>query len=107
MTLKITQGDAYAIPFRLKQDGNYLTPDMIQDVEVTIGSTFRKRMSDGGVIYQNERWYFYLSQDDTLELLGAERIHVRVRYSDQPWVTVIGKRAAMICVEEHPNAEVM
>jgi hypothetical protein len=30
-----------------------------------------------------------------------------VRYLDQPWVSVQGKEAALLYVEEHPTGEVL
>lgn len=106
MAIKIMQGDAYRLPFRIKQDGVVITPEMIQDLEVTIGS-LRKTYSSGEITYSEEHWLVYLSQEDTLAMTGSEYIRVRIRYLDQPWVTVLGKRAELLNVEEHPAAGVL
>lgn len=96
MEMKMTQGDALPIPVILKQDGLILTPEMIQDVEISIGPEICKTYSGGGVLYQDEVWYIYVSQEETLRHTGLYRLEVRVRYYDQPWVTVLGKRGGLI-----------
>ena len=106
MAIKIMQGDACRLPFHIRQDGMVITPEMITDLEVTIGS-LRKTYLTGGIIYADEHWLVYLSQEDTLSMTGSEYIRVRIRYRDQPWVVVLGKRAALLNVEEHPGAEVL
>ena len=107
MTLKITQGDAYPIPFLLKQAGQYLTPDMIQDVEVSVGSTVLKKLSDGEVMYQEDTWYFYLSQEETFSLDGNMELEIRVRYKDQPFPVVLSKRAGFVKMDESNSKEVL
>ena len=106
MAIKIMQGDACRLPFQIRQDGMTITPEMITDLEVTVGS-LRKTYLGGGITFDGEYWYTYLSQEDTMSMTGAEYIRLRIRYLNQPWVTVLGKRVAMLNVEEHPSAEVL
>ena len=100
------QGDACRIPFRIRQDGMTVTPEMITDLEVTVGQ-LRKTYLGGEIIWGEDCWFVYLSQEETMGMNGADYIRVRVRYLDQPWVTVLGKRVALLYVEEHPKGEVL
>jgi hypothetical protein len=42
-----------------------------------------------------------------MTMSGVDHIRIRVRYLDQPWVSVQGKEAALLYVEEHPTGEVL
>lgn len=106
MAIKIMQGDACRLPFHIVQDGLVISPEMITDLEVTVGS-LRKTYLSGGIEYTDEHWLMNLSQEETMAMSGSEYIRVRIRYKDQPWVVVLGKRAALLNVESHPNAEVL
>lgn len=106
MTLKIMQGDACRFPFQIRQDEMTITPEMILDLEVTVGR-LRKTYSGGGVIFDGEKWYILLTQEETLRMCGCEYIRLRIRYHDQPWEAVTGKQVAMLQVEENPGAGVL
>lgn len=106
MTIKIMQGDACRIPFHIRQDGTQIRPEMVADLEVTLGR-LRKTYLEGGVRWEDGYWFVYLSQEETMAMAGCDYVRLRVRYVDQPWVTVQGKRATLIHVEEHPEAEVL
>lgn len=104
----IMQGDAYYVPIDIKQDGVVLTPEMIDTVEVSASSSVRKTNSDGGVVYQNGRWYFRLSQNDTLNLEpGAHYVQTRVKYLNQPEADVLGVTAGVVTVVESNSKEVL
>lgn len=106
MAIVIMQGDACRIPFHIRQDGRVVMADMITDLEVTVGE-LRKTYSSGEITYDDEYWYVYLSQQETMAMTGPDQIRVRIRYLDQPWVTVLGKRVTVVYVEKHPRAEVL
>jgi hypothetical protein len=106
VAMKIMQGDACRIPFCVKQDGRTLVPEMITDLEVTVGR-LRKTYREGNVTWDGAAWYVYLSQEETMAMSGVDHIRIRVRYLDQPWVSVQGKEAALLYVEEHPTGEVL
>lgn len=106
MAMKIMQGDACRIPFRIRQDGRAIVPELITDLEVTVGA-LRKTYLEGSVVWENDCWFVYLSQEETMGMGGVDHIRVRLRYLDQPWITVQGKEAALLYVENHPNAEVL
>lgn len=65
--IRITRGESYPIFFNIKQDGMTLTPDMIQDIEIHIGESYRKTFSSGGVMYSADRdkWYIFPTTAET------------------------------------------
>ena len=65
--IKITQGESYPIFFNIKQDGMSLTPDMILDLEIHIGETFKKSRLGNGVFYDQTtgRWYIFPTAAET------------------------------------------
>ena len=106
MVIRIMQGDACRLAFQIRQNGTIVTPEMITDLEVTVGN-LRKTYLDGGITFESECWYTYLSQEDTKSLSGSEYIRLRIRYLDQPWVAVRGTRMAQLNVDANPRAEVL
>ena len=106
MAMKLMQGDACRIPFSIRQDGRKLEPEMISDLEVTVG-TLRKTFRGGSVTWDGTYWYVYLSQEETMNMAGVDHIRIRVRYLDQPWIMVQGREAALLYVEKYPNGEVL
>lgn len=64
--MTIMQGDEYGIPLGLTIDGVPATPDMIADLEVSIGNRV-KRYSDGSLPYVEECGFLWpLVQSDSL-----------------------------------------
>lgn len=51
--MKIMQGDEYDIYINLKQDGNALKPNMVDDIEVYIGTDIRKTYSNETVLFDS------------------------------------------------------
>lgn len=87
MAITITQGDSYLIPIALTQDGHALTPDMIDDLEIMIGKSITRRMSDGGIAFDPDTGYWYITptQSETLVTCpGYHGVCVRVKYKNQP-----------------------
>lgn len=77
------QGDSYDLGIVLKNNaGQPVTPDDVQDVEITIG-TLSKRYKEGKLIYSNGTWLFPLSQDESFSLRpGPKEAQVRVKWAN-------------------------
>lgn len=86
-TLVIHQGDALTVPVDLEQSQIDMTPDMVSDVEITIGSALRLLYSENTIRHDaaNSKWSFRLEQSDTLELRpGNYKTQARVKYKNDP-----------------------
>ena len=77
------QGDSYKLKVTiLSPDQTALTPEDLDDVEVTIGS-FIKTYSTGGVVYEGGEWFIPLTQEETFKLPAARvKAQVRVKWAD-------------------------
>lgn len=106
MAVKIMRGDSYNIPVEVTHDGVPVTPSMVDEIEVSIGSGIQKYFSDGGIFYQNDGWYFRLSQEETFALDDSCDVYVRIAYRGNP-KDVIGTRAGKIVVEDTGSSEVL
>ena len=59
------QGDSYSLAFRVLNNAKAaVTPDDIQDMEITIGH-IRKTYKSAQIVYNNGKWLFPLSQEET------------------------------------------
>lgn len=93
MTVEIRQGDSYAIFINLVQDGYFLTPDMIDDLEIMVGESLRFSYVEDTVKYDPEssRWYIWPTQDETFNLEeGTHKVEVRVKYHNENTTNVKG-----------------
>lgn len=109
-TVKIMQGDSYAIPIELKQDGMLLTPEMVEDLEVCVGENLRKIYSGGGVGYDASRqqWYIRPTQQETMAMeVDSHDVIVRVKYLNLPDGDVVGAKIGSISVLEGRSEEVL
>lgn len=106
--MTIMQGDSYPIHFELTIDGTALKPEMIEELEVSLGKAeenadaLRKLYSKGEVLFdENEnRWYFHPTQEETLALSeGYYRAVARPRYKNSGKEEVIGVTIGQIKVE--------
>lgn len=103
----IMQGDSYPIEITLKLNGSVLTPDMIDEIEICVGSGIRKLYTNGEVVYKDGQWYFRLTQEETLGMdEGSFEVISRVKFPNQP-PDVEGKRAGRIEVRETHSKEVL
>ena len=87
MAVNIMQGASYPILVELEQDGHNLSPDMIDDLEICVGSTMRKTLSSGTVFYDSDLccWFIIPTQEETFALnAGTYEVIVRVKYKNQP-----------------------
>lgn len=103
--MKIMQGDSYPIPIDITQDGVVITPEMVEDVEITVGSEIRKTLSDGGVSYDGGNWYFLLTQQETFSVSGNQEVVCRLKYPVTGYTH--GIRVGFLNVAEIPQKVVL
>lgn len=107
MAIKIMQGDSYDIPVSVTQDDVTVTPEMVTDIEISVGSDIQKRYSNGEVYYgEDGQWYFRLSQEETFAMEDSYEVYVRAVYSGDP-SDVVGVRAGAIIMQETGSTEVL
>ena len=96
-SIKIMQGDSYAVFFGLDFNEEPITPDMLSDVEIVVGNgDIRKLYSSGEVIYDKDlkEWYFRPTQNETFALEPESyEVQARVKfrtgeYSDVKGITI-------------------
>lgn len=63
------QGDSYSIKIKISQDGLPLTPEMVEEVEIAIGSYIKKY--PGEVSYLDESWLFPVSQKESFAMMAV------------------------------------
>ena len=78
--MKIMQGDSYPIPVDITQDGMVITPEMVEDLEITVGKEIRKLRSTGDITFEDGTWYFLLTQQETFSISGANEVICRLKY---------------------------
>ena len=89
---KLHQGDSYAIPLVLTQDGIPLTADLVQEIQLTVGGILHRSLGAGDLLLTDRpgRYCFIPTQAETLSMApGTYDVAVRVKYRDSiPWVDV-------------------
>ena len=90
--IKMHQGDSYAIPIELTIDGVPLTPDMVEDLEICVGSEVIRSLSAGDLLLMEDDGCYCIipTQKETLAMRpGQYDVAVRAKYKDTPpWVDV-------------------
>ena len=108
--MRIMRGDAYAVPVELTQAGYVLKPEMVDDVEITVGEILSRKYSSGEVLFNetDQRWYFRLTQQETLGMEADEEYQViaRVKYTNDS-ADVKGVKCGNILVEDTNSTEVI
>jgi hypothetical protein len=110
--LKMMQGDSYAVFFslRIKETSEQITPDMVSEVEVTVGKSLRKTYTAGEVRYDNEQnqWYFVPTQDETFAMEPESyEVQVRPKLSNGQYSTVKGITVGNIVIQGANSNEVI
>lgn len=108
--MKIMQGDEYDIYINLKQDGNALKPNIVDDIEVFIGSNIRKTYSDETLLFDSKelKWYLRLSQQETFAMEeGQHQVYGRIKYNGAQESDVVGIRLESIIVMPTTSNEVL
>ena len=83
--IKMMQGDSYSIYLDLKIDGKAVVPNMISEIEITVGDAFRKLYSSGEVNYDfgSKQWYFTPTQEETLSMKpNSYEVQVRIKFQN-------------------------
>ena len=78
----IQQGDKYLIPITIKSQGVDITPSDIDGLKIQIGR-YLKRYPNGELTYQNDKWYFPLTQKESLDFNHSTKVQVQVLIGDQ------------------------
>lgn len=108
--MKIMQGDEYDIYINLKQDGEVLKPEWVDNIELCIGSNIRKTSSGESLLFDREegKWYTRLRQNETLAMpCGENAAFGRVKYKGAPESDVVGFRLESIFVLPTTSREVL
>ena len=109
-TVRMMQGDSYALLINLTQMGTVLTPDLVADIEVSIGDTIRKTKSAGEVEFDTteQQWYIRLTQAETLALEpGGYEAIARIKYSDTDDADVKGINIGRVIITDSLSTEVI
>ena len=99
------QGDSYKLRVEiLSPDQTALTPEDLEDVEITIGSLIRT-YSAGGITYENGEWLIPLTQKETFKLpVPRVKVQVRVKWADG---SVEGQPVGQISINESVSKGVL
>lgn len=104
--IRIMQGDQYPIAFELFNEGSEepFGPQDLADIEVVIGQlTFR--MTDGGILWNDDHWEFYLTQDASFSLEAfAQSAQIRVKLNSG---AVIGQELPLTDILRSISKEVL
>lgn len=100
----IMQGDQYFLPFKIKVDGEYVDINTVDTIEFVIGDLIKKYPEE--VTYNNvdNIFKFYLTQEETLSLVGFPEIQVRLKDKEG---YVYGKKYGRINVQYSLSKEVL
>lgn len=77
--MAIYQGDQYSIPFRIRHNGEIVTPDSVDDVVIAIGDIVRA-YSDNTLTYIDGKWLFPIYKEETLNLPDDNSYQVQLHY---------------------------
>ena len=90
--ISIHQGDSFAIPVVLTQDGLALSADLVREIQLTVGGILNRSLTDGTLLTTEKpgHYAFVPTQTETLAMTpGTYDVAVRVRYRDATgWVNV-------------------
>lgn len=79
MSLKIMQGDQYAIVFTGTQDGEPIDISKIEMIEFIVGNL--RKIYPGEVTANDGKFYFPLTQEETLNFKSAmQSVQIRVKF---------------------------
>ena len=79
MSIKIMQGDQYAIVFTGTQDGAPLDLSKIEMIEFIVGNL--RKIYPGEVTANDGKFYFPLTQEETLNFKSAmQSVQIRVKF---------------------------
>lgn len=99
------QGDAYRLGFTVLNNAKTpVTPDSVQDVEITIGH-LRKTYRASQITFSNDRWFFPITQEESFDYWPKSvKAQIRVLWNDG---TVEGKEIHGVRIHESISKEVL
>lgn len=103
--LQMMRGDSYNIAITLTDDENQpITPADVAEVEIALGD-LKKTYTSGDVAYNDGKWLFPVSQDETLSTVAAvSTLQVRVKYL---LGDVVGARVGNVYIVPSSSNEVL
>ncbi len=91
----VMQGDSYAMPFVLRMiDGTLITEDMVEIVALNLNGL--SRQYPGDVTYDSGKWFFPLTQKQTLSIKGSITPQARVKFKDGSAFGGQGRKIPMV-----------
>lgn len=102
--IKIHQGDSYAIPITLIQEGVPLEAGLLSELEIFVGSAITRRLSDGGVMQQDgdTDYYIKLTKAETRAMRpGHYDVAVRATYRGNEENSVLVHIGRITILPEH------
>ena len=111
-TVKLMQGDSYPVfvALNIKDTGELITPDLVSDVEICVGSALRKTYASGEVFYDDneQEWYFVPSQQETFAMEPESyEVQARVKFPNGSYSPVKGIKVGTIIILEANSSEVI
>lgn len=77
----IYQGDQYKIPFTIRHKKDIVTPETAKDVSIALGDKV-KRYSDGSLLFNDGKWLFPLTAEESVKMLDWIDCQVKIKYGD-------------------------
>ena len=104
------QGDSYFVFVEMKINDDPITPDIIEDMEVSVGERLRYTYANQEVAYDTNRreWCFRPTQEDTFSLEPDNYpVIVRVKFRSEPKRDIKGINVGRIIVTDSYSEEVL
>ena len=97
------QGDSYFVFVEMKINDDPMTPDIVEDMEVSIGDRLRYTYADGEVGFDTNRreWFFRPTQEETFSLEPDNYpVIVRVKFLSEPKRDIKGINVGRIIITD-------
>lgn len=108
--VRMMQGDSESLFMQLGIDGKTLTPNMVSEIEVTVGQSLRKLYSSGEVHYDQSSslWYFIPTQEETLAMEpNGYEVQARIKLPNGQYSPVTGITVGRIVILSSQSKEVI
>jgi hypothetical protein len=110
--IRMMQGDSYPVyvALNMKDTGEVITPDMVSDVEISVGESLRKTYASGATLYDDteQEWYFIPTQEETIAMNpGGYEVQARVKFSNGDYSPVKGIKVGSIIILDANSSEVI
>lgn len=111
-TVKMMQGDSYPVfvALNMKDTRDVITPDLVSDVEISVGESLRKTYSSGETLYDSKEreWYFIPTQEETLAMEpDSYEVQARVKFPNGSYSPVKGIKVGTIIILDANSSEVI